>query len=84
MSLFKHHFGLSENYTKPGLEIKFALEEAEKLGAKTYFLGAHYNEITWNRLLHETRMTIPHYIYKRLQYFNSTLWGSERAEVLGR
>ena len=43
MALFRHHFSLSENYTKPGLEIKFALEEAEKIGAKTYFLGAMYD-----------------------------------------
>ena len=36
------HFSIPENYglTKPGLEIKFACEEAEKVGAKTYFLGA--------------------------------------------
>lgn len=33
MALFNHHFRLSPNYTKPGLEVKFALEEAEKLGA---------------------------------------------------
>jgi len=42
---FKNHFNIPSNYTflKPGLEIKFACEEAEKLGAKTYFLGPEFN-----------------------------------------
>lgn len=84
MGLFNSHFKLPDSYVKPGLEVKFALEEAEKIGAKTYFLGAHNDEVTWGRLLHETRMTIPHYIFKRFQYMNSTFWGCEREEILGR
>lgn len=46
--------------------MKFACEEAEAVGAKTYFLGPEFDQITWNRLLHETRMNIPHYLYKRV------------------
>lgn len=84
MSLFRHHFNLPADYSKPGLEIKFALEEAEKIGAKTYFLGAMYDQVTWHRLFHETRTTVLNYFFKRLQYFNSTLWASERAEVIAR
>jgi len=66
MALFNHHFRLSANYQKPGLEVKFALEEAEKLGAKTYFLGANLDQRTWHSLFHETRTTVPHYFFKRL------------------
>ena len=46
---FKWHFRIPSNFNvlKPGLEIKFALEEAEKSGAKTYFLGPEFNTKTW-------------------------------------
>lgn len=42
---FKFHFKIPTNFgfLKPGLEIKYALEEAQKSGAKTYFLGAELN-----------------------------------------
>lgn len=32
---------------KPGLETKFACEEAEKIGANLYFLGTEMNQVTW-------------------------------------
>lgn len=40
-AMFKYHFRIPSNFTfmKPGLEIKFACEEAEKAGAKLEFLG---------------------------------------------
>jgi hypothetical protein len=43
------HFGMPDNYSmlSPGLEVKFACEEANKLGAKTYFLGAESCQKTW-------------------------------------
>lgn len=64
---FKFHYRIPSNFhfLKPGLEIKFACEEAEKVGAKTYFLGPEFDQLTWRRLYHETRMNLPHYIYKR-------------------
>jgi len=65
---------------KPGLEIKFALEEAEKAGAKTYFLGPEFDQKTWARLYHETRMNIPHYLYKRFQYYGFINYTMERHE----
>ena len=66
--MFKFHFKFPQNFTflKPGLETKFALEEAEKIGAKTYFLGAEFNEDTWNRLYHEKRMNFTSYLWARL------------------
>ena len=63
--IFKMHYRFPANYTflKPGLEMKFALEEAEKAGAKTYFLGAEFDGQTWARLYHETRLNALHYLY---------------------
>jgi hypothetical protein len=45
-NLFKFHFRLGHdfNLTLPGLEIKFACEEAEKLGATIHFLGPEMNQ----------------------------------------
>ncbi len=45
---FKLHFRIPKNFTflKPGLEMKYACEEAEKSGAKTYFLGPELNSTT--------------------------------------
>jgi len=80
---FKFHYKIPQHYSflKPGLETKFALEEAEKSGAKTYFMGAELDGKTWQRIYHETRMNVPHYIYKRFQYQNSVFWNMEREET---
>ena len=40
-SVWKWHFGMgSVDFTRPGLEQKFACESAEKVGANLEFLGA--------------------------------------------
>lgn len=46
---FRLHFRIPSNFgfMKPGLEIKFACEEAEKINAKTYFLGPEFDQVTW-------------------------------------
>jgi len=69
---------------KPGLEIKFACEEAENLGAKTYFMGPELDQGTWSRLLHETRLNFPHYIYKRFVYWGHRFYTYERKENRNR
>jgi len=40
MGLFKYHFNIPFNFLRPGLEMKYACEEAQKVGAKLHFLGA--------------------------------------------
>lgn len=60
----------------PGLEIKYACEEAEKLGADLHFLGSELNNITWNRLYHETRFNLPAMMFRRWQQAG-TRWTSE-------
>ena len=69
-ALFKWHFrfGYDFNFLTPGLEIKYACEEAEKAGAELHFLGPELNKVTWQRLYHETRFNIPHYLLRRFQY----------------
>ena len=79
---FNWHFRFPTtfNWCKPGLEVKFALEEAEKSGAKTYFLGPEFDQKTWASLFHETRMNLPNYIYKRIQYYGHMHYSYERYE----
>ena len=47
--LFRSHFGFRDetNFLRPGLEIKFACEAAEKVGAKINFMGPELNMETW-------------------------------------
>mmetsp|Transcript_11697 Transcript_11697/g.11615 ORF Transcript_11697/g.11615 Transcript_11697/m.11615 type:complete len:88 (-) Transcript_11697:461-724(-) len=69
-TLFRWHFnfGPNFNFLMPGLEIKYACEAAEKVGADLKFLGPELDVVTWQRMLHETRFNIPHYLLKRFQY----------------
>ena len=62
---------------RPGLEMKFACESAEKVGANLEFMGASLCNKTWQRLLHETRFNVPEYLIKRFQK-RSSRWMFER------
>ena len=77
-ALFQWHYrwGFDFKFWRPGLEIKYACETAERLGAKLNFLGPELNNETWDRLYHETRMNAPHYVLKRLNYHLSP-WTDE-------
>lgn len=57
---YKFTVGLPIEYNPfvPGLEVKYALEEAEKLNAKIVYLGTEFNEATKLRLFHEKRTSI--------------------------
>jgi hypothetical protein len=46
-ALFNNHYKIPFNFLRPGLEIKYACEEATNVGSKTYFLGAEFNGETW-------------------------------------
>lgn len=84
--MFKFHFKIPQNFSflKPGLETKFALEEAEKIGAKIHFMGAEFNEDTWNRLYHEKRMNFTSYIAARFRMAGNDFWNMERKETIAR
>lgn len=47
--LFNWHFGLGNDFKflSPGVEVKFACEEAEKVGAELHFLGPEMDGKTW-------------------------------------
>jgi hypothetical protein len=57
----KMNFMISKEFKfwAPGLEIKYACEAAQKVGANLLFLGPELNNVTWHRLYHETRMNVP-------------------------
>jgi len=46
-ALFNNHYKIPFNFLRPGLEIKYACDEATNVGSKTYFLGAEFNGETW-------------------------------------
>ena len=47
--LFNFHFGFTSDvdFMRPGLEMKFACESAEKVGANLEFMGATLCNKTW-------------------------------------
>ena len=71
--MMQWHFrwGHDFKFWLPGLEVKFACEAAEKVGADLQFLGSEINPVTYDRLYHETRMNLFHYFLKRYQYMLS-------------
>lgn len=71
-----YRFGNHFRFYEPGLEIKYACEEAEKLGAQLHFLGPELNNITWHRLYHDTRFNLP-YTLARMWQFSGTRWSAE-------
>lgn len=76
--LFRFHFGLRPemNPMRPGLEIKFACEAADHVGANLEFLGSEFSPKTWQSLLHETRFNVLEYLMRRFQTYDSR-WTDE-------
>lgn len=70
---FQWHFrfGYEFKFWLPGVEVKYACEAAEKVGANLHFMGTEMNAITTDRIYHETRMNVPHYFWRRMQYTQS-------------
>lgn len=64
-------FGHEFKFWLPGIEVKYACEAAERVGANLKFLGQEMNQLTQERLYHETRLNFPHYIWRRFQYHQS-------------
>lgn len=76
-SLFNHFFKLQFRYDLPGLEVKYACEAAQAVGARVEFMGAEIDDRTSQRLAHETRMNLFDYYVKRFQWRDS-IWVKER------
>lgn len=84
MGLFKSHYQIPFNFVRPGLEIKYACEEATKVGAKTYFLGPELNGDTWNRLYHETRTTVFSYLKNYVLWYGHYGYQAEKEDLINR
>lgn len=62
----------------PGLETKFALEEAEKLGSNIYFGGSEFDPITIESLRTETDMYAHTAFWKgRVFLQNQNAWNTD-------
>jgi hypothetical protein len=72
-TLFQLFFFRGQNvrFDMPGLEIKYACEAAEQVGANVHYLGAELDTNSKKKLAHETRMTLIDYISKRWQWRGS-------------
>ena len=70
---FRKFFGFDNSFAfyKPGLEIKYACEAAEKVGARIQYLGAELDTNSWNRLKHETPMNWLNVIWTRFAWAGS-------------
>ena len=66
--IYKNLINLNVEYNPftPGLEVKYALEEADKLNSKIVFLGDELDTMTQNKLLHEQRFSILRGFYNAL------------------
>ncbi len=80
--LSKKLFGLPYDFNPfaPGLEVKYALEEAEKLNAKIVYLGYEIDNATHVRLEHENRNTLVRFIVNCYKLYKNRLYDIEMGE----
>lgn len=84
MRLFlKMNFMISKefNFWVPGLEMKYACESAEKVGAKLMFLGPELNNVTWHRLYHETRINVTNALWNGWKTLGTRYTTESRSEI---
>lgn len=72
---------LDINPFAPGLEVKYALEEATKLNAKIVYLGYEFDKSAAQRFYHENRYTIIKTLYNYVQLNRQTLYSLEFDEL---
>lgn len=79
----KFLFAIPQDFNpfQPGLEVKFALEEAHKNGSKTVFLGPEFDKNTKARLYHETRFTLFKSILNAWRMYGGTAYVIELREM---
>ena len=70
--LFKKINGLNLNHNPfiPGLEVKYAIEEASKLNSKLVFMGPELSEETANKIKHDKRFTLIKFLYRYFSMSN--------------
>ena len=78
----KYHFKFGPyDPTKEGLEIKFACESAEDVGARLEFMGSELDQQTRDAIYHETRFNLPSYLIERIKK-HDTRWAVEREAMI--
>lgn len=75
----KLFFGLPYEYNPfaPGLEVKYALEEATSLDSKIVYLGYEFDQSTAMRFYHENRYTIMKTLINNWKFFNQVNYADE-------
>jgi hypothetical protein len=75
-------YGLPFDYNPvlPGLETKYALEEATKLNSKIVYLGYELDKTAQQRIYHETRYTLIKSIWNYNKFFNRESYRNELLE----
>lgn len=79
---FFRHWGV--RFDLPGLEVKYACEAAEQVGANIRYMGAELDNNTNKRLAHETRTTLVDYLCKRWQWRGSLYMRENKNNQLKR
>lgn len=76
-------YGLPADYNpfNPGLEVKFAIEEGEKLNSKIVYLGQELDKPTQHRIYHETRYTILKSLYNYAKVNSEWSYSQEFREL---
>ena len=70
--LFRQFFRFGDiRFELPGLEVKYACEAAEKVGAQIQYMGSECDVNTNKRLAHETRNTFISYLRNRFVWRSS-------------
>jgi len=75
----KLFFGLPYEFNPfaPGLEVKYALEEATSIDSKIVYLGYEFDENTISRFYHENRYTIIKTLINNWKFFNQVNYADE-------
>ena len=83
--LYQWHFRFDEvNVFRPGIEIKQACEAAEKVGAKIEFLGPEFDQATWARIHHDTRIGNAFDYFSGLWQYRDSFYPIEREGHISR
>lgn len=83
--LYQWHFRFDEvNVFRPGIEIKQACEAAEKVGAKIEFLGPEFDQATWSRIHHDTRIGNVFDYFSGLWQYRDSFYPVERDGHISR
>ncbi len=78
----KFLFGLPKEYNPfaPGLEVKYALEEANSLNSQIVYLGYEFDDSTMKRFFHENRYTVVKTLINSLKFYNNVNYNEEYSE----